>query len=155
MIFLNLGFGGSRIDYCRHYFDRLFRQKSLESLVFYAGDNDIGDGKVPKQILNSFVAFYYKFREKYPTAKFTFVSIKPSPARYSFIDRIEASNSLIKQFLSNEPYTCYLDVFSEMLDSNGNVRKELFTPDQLHMSRKGYDLWKEIFLKNKKNIFSD
>ncbi len=152
---LNLGFGGSRIDYCRHYFDRLFRQKSLESLVFYAGDNDIGDGKVPKQILNSFVAFYYKFREKYPTAKFTFVSIKPSPARYSFIDRIEASNSLIRQFLSNEPYTCYLDVFSEMLDSNGNVRDELFTPDQLHMSRKGYELWKEIFQKNKENIFTD
>ena len=152
---LNLGFGGSRIDYCRHYFERLFEQKSLSSLVFYAGDNDIGDGKVPKQILNSFVAFYYKFREKYPASKFTFVSIKPSPARYSYLERIKTSNSLIKLFLSNEPNTFYLDVFTEMLDSKGNVRKELFTLDQLHMSRKGYVLWKEVFLKNKKNIFSD
>ena len=150
---MNLGFGGSRIDYCRYYFDRLIKQKKLDSFVFYAGDNDVGDGRLPKQVLNSFVAFYHKFREAFPKARFTFVSIKPSPERFSFLERIDASNNLIKQFISNEPNTFYLNVFDEMLDQHGNVKENLFNEDGLHMNRKGYELWKKIFLENENNIF--
>ena len=150
---LNLGFGGARIDYCRYYFDRLIKPNKIKSMIFYAGDNDIGDGRIPKQVLNSFVAFYNKFREFYPQIKFTFVSIKPSPVRIHFLERITASNDLIKQFLAREPNTFYLNIFDDMLDKYGNIREELFTEDRLHMNRKGYSVWKKVFLENRDEIF--
>ena len=151
----NLGFGGARIAYCLHYFERLVKPSNPRSLVFYAGDNDIGDGCLPKQVLNFFVDFYYRFREFYPQTKFTFVSIKPSPVRLHFLKRIEASNDLVRQFLSREPKTFYLNVYDYMLNENGDIRQELFTEDGLHMNRKGYALWKELFLANEKEIFYD
>ena len=152
---LNLGFGGARIAYCLHYFERLIKPNDVKSLVLYAGDNDIGDGCLPKQVLNFFVDFYYRFREFYPNTKMTFVSIKPSPVRFHFLDRIEASNDLVRQFLSREPNAFYLNVYDHMLDESGNIREELFTEDGLHMNRKGYALWKDLFLANEKEIFYD
>ena len=151
----NLGFGGARIAYCLHYFERLIKPSDPKSLVFYAGDNDIGDGCLPKQVLNFFVDFYYRFRESYPHTKFTFVSIKPSPVRFHFLRRIEASNDLIRQFLSREPNTFYLNVYDYMLNENGDIKEELFTEDGLHMNRKGYALWKELFSASEKEIFYD
>ncbi len=150
---VNLGFGGARIAYCLYYFDRLIKSNDTKSLVFYAGDNDIGDGCVPAQILNAFSNFYHNFRKSHPTAKFTFVSIKPSPVRVHFTDRIEASNDLIRQFLSKEPNTFYLDVYSHMLNENGRIKEELFTEDGLHMNRKGYALWRDLFFRNEEEIF--
>ena len=152
---VNLGFGGARIAYCLHYFERLIKPGDVKSLVFYAGDNDIGDGCIPKQVLNFFLDFYHRFRESYPRTKITFVSIKPSPVRFHFLDRIRASNDLVRQFLSREPDAFYLNVHDLMLNDNGEIREELFTEDGLHMNRKGYALWKEMFLANEKEIFHD
>ena len=150
---LNLSFGGARIDYCLYYFDRLIKPNKIKSFVFYAGDNDIGDGKLPKNVLDSFISFYYKFREHFPKTHFTFVSIKPSIERLAFIERIEASNKLIRGFLSDQPNTFYLNIFDYMFDKDGEVIRELFTNDNLHMSRKGYLIWKDKFLENADNIF--
>ena len=41
---INLGFGGSTLAACVHYFDRLVVPCKPGALVFYAGENDIGDG---------------------------------------------------------------------------------------------------------------
>lgn len=150
---LNLGFGGARIDYCSYYFDRLIKPNSVKSFIFYAGDNDIGDGKLPEQLLKSFVIFYNKFKEYFPKVCFTFVSIKPSIERFAFLDRIVASNKLIRGFLYEEPNTFYLNIFDDMLDEKGEIKKELFTQDNLHMSREGYKLWREKFLENYNQIF--
>ena len=136
-------------------FERVIKPNDVKSMVFYAGDNDIGDGCIPRQVLNSFVDFYHRFRESYPHTKFTFASIKPSPVRFHFLDRIKASNDLVSQFLSRDPNTFYLNVYDYMLNENGDIREELFTEDGLHMNRKGYALWKALFLANEKEIFYD
>lgn len=151
----NLGFGGARTSYCLHYFDRLVKPNDLKFLIFYAGDNYIGDGCLPEQMMNSFSAFYRRFRESFPNANFTFVSIKPSPDRLAFLERIRAANELAEKFLLGEPDSFYLNVHDGMLDTNGLPREELFTKDGLHMSRKGYALWKKIFLANEKKMFYD
>jgi lysophospholipase L1-like esterase len=31
-----------------------------------------------------------------------------------------------------------------MLDADGNVRKDLFVEDGLHMNKKGYDIWTKV-----------
>ncbi len=150
---LNLGFGGAKITHCLYYFDQLVKPINLKSLVFYAGDNDIADGCLPTQVLNFFAAFYRRFRELFPKTKITFVSIKPSPTRSHLLNRITKSNEFVMQFLSKESNTFYLDVYNRMLNKTREIRKEFFLEDGLHMSRKGYILWKETFLENKEEIF--
>jgi lysophospholipase L1-like esterase len=38
----------------------------------------------------------------------------------------------------------FVDVFPQMLGSDGKPRPELLGPDGLHMTRKGYELWRDI-----------
>lgn len=47
----------------------------------------------------------------------------------------------------------FINVFDQMLDEQNKPMKELYQPDGLHMSSKGYELWKQIihsdkFIKN-------
>ena len=151
---LNLGFGGARLEYCIYYFDRLVKPLRIRSFIFYAGDNDIGDGGLPDEIFDLFKEFYSKFRNHFPDTRFTYVSIKPSPDRFPAIDRMQITNRLIKNFLEKEENTFYLNIFDSMLNNNGNVREELFTKDKLHMNRRGYLLWKKKFIENSENVFA-
>ncbi len=42
---VNLGFGGSTLAACAHYFGRVVVPYRPRSVVVYAGDNDLGDGR--------------------------------------------------------------------------------------------------------------
>ena len=43
---INRGFGGSHIADVIHYFDQTVRKYAANVVVFYAGDNDLGEGHV-------------------------------------------------------------------------------------------------------------
>ena len=65
---LNLGFGGSTLAACVHYFDRLpgrviKEHGPLRSLVVYAGENDLGDGKSVADVVDSFFWLHAMVRE--------------------------------------------------------------------------------------------
>lgn len=151
---LNLAFGGATLEYCIHYFDRLVKPVNMRSFVFYAGDNDIGIGRLPGEIFTLFQEFYEMFRENFAATRFTYVSIKPSPDRFPAVERIQVTNRLIKEFLAKEENTFYLNIFDAMMNGNGNVREELFLPDGLHMNTKGYDVWRERFRRYEEEIFN-
>src|SRR5438067_1786460 len=51
---LNLGFGGSTLEACDYFFERLVPPVRPRSLLLYAGDNDLGDGRSVEQILRWF-----------------------------------------------------------------------------------------------------
>ena len=44
---LNLAFGGSTMEACAWFFERLVVPSNPRSIVCYAGDNDLGDGRSP------------------------------------------------------------------------------------------------------------
>ncbi|GAB3252118.1 hypothetical protein GCM10027347_10970 [Larkinella harenae] len=141
---LNIGFGGSTLAACDWFFERLVLPTKPRALIFYAGDNDLGDGRLAEEVFLFFGALITKMQQHLPDIPFTFVSIKPSPARWHIIDRIRLANDLIRQKISELPGCCYVDVFASMLDSKGHPRWELFEQDGLHLNPKGYALWKQI-----------
>src|SRR5450432_4105398 len=51
---VNCGFGGSTLEACAYFFERLVPPLSPSALVVYAGDNDLGDGRSPADVLRSF-----------------------------------------------------------------------------------------------------
>ncbi len=151
---LNLGFGGSTLEACAYFFDRLIVPLNPASLVIYAGDNDLGDGRQPQEVYGFFKALVKNMDARLPGLPFTFLAIKPSPSRAHLLDRIRETNSLIRDAI--EARSCgslFLNIFDAMLDNRCQPRPELFTEDGLHMSRDGYRLWTELLTPYRHRIF--
>src|SRR5882762_4838822 len=141
---INRGFGGSEIADSTFYVDRIVTPYFPGMIVFYAGDNDLSNGKTPQQVFDDYKAFVSRVRLKLPSTKIAFISIKPSPARASIIDRMRQANDLIRIYSSHDKGLLFIDVFTLMLGKDGNPRPDLFGPDMLHMNGQGYDLWKSV-----------
>ena len=138
---LNIAFGGSMIEDCIGYFDELIGRSNPEHILFYAGDNDIGNGASSEEVMARFIELLDKIDEFFPNVPFTFLSIKPSPSRLELIETIKEVNEMIKDYLVDAPNKSYVDIFSLMMDSN-KIDSSLFIEDQLHMNEKGYLIWK-------------
>lgn len=151
---LNLGFGGSTLEACDYFFARLVPPVHPRSLLLYAGDNDLGDGRSVEQILESFRSLADKLALSVGEIPFGFVSVKPSPARYSIIDRIRRLNDLIRRDIEARPSGYYVDIFPAMLDQAGKPRAEFFQPDGLHLNRDGYRLWSRLLAPYRHRIFT-
>lgn len=141
---VNLGFGGSTLSACVHFFNRLVVPYNPSRIVLYAGDNDLGDGKSPEEVLNFYKQFENFVQANFPAVPIYFISIKPSLIRYNIKGKILHSNKLIKAEVSQHPTHRFIDVYSHMVDSEGYPKKNLFEDDGLHINALGYELWKNI-----------
>lgn len=65
----------------------------------------------------------------------------------AFESKYEEFNRKLKQWPSTTRNVLYADVRTLMLHSGGEVRKDLFIEDHLHMNRKGYEIWKNVLTK--------
>jgi lysophospholipase L1-like esterase len=150
---LNLGFGGSTLEACAYFFERLISPVKPPSLVLYAGDNDLGDGRKPKDVLSFFRALAAKVDRDLGSIEVAFISVKPSPARFDLMNRIRKTNRLIQDDLAARPNYYFINVFDAMLDREGRPQPELFTEDGLHMSPAGYALWTKLLSPYRARIF--
>jgi len=141
---LNRGFGGSRLADSTYYADRIIIPYRPRMIMLYAGDNDINDGHTAQQVFDDYVAFVTRVRKDLPATPIAFISIKPSPSRARLLPVMQAANAKIRAYAAAHPHLIYIDVASKMLDRAGQPRAELFTEDNLHMNRRGYDLWRDI-----------
>jgi lysophospholipase L1-like esterase len=141
---LNRGFGGSHVYDCAHYASRIVAPYRPRLIVFYAGDNDVADGRKPREILSDFKTFVAKVRAAQPGVPILFLSIKPSLERWKLVGRMREANALIRQYASRAKGIGYVDVFTPMLGPGGLPRKELFREDGLHMTPAGYELWTRL-----------
>ncbi|WP_295651446.1 SGNH/GDSL hydrolase family protein [uncultured Mucilaginibacter sp.] len=140
----NLGFGGSTMAACVWFFERIFLSIKPKQIILYAGDNDLGDGRHPEEVFIFFQQILARINESFGDISFAYISIKPSVARMAIAESIKYANKLIAGEMAKYPNMQYIDVYTPMTDAAGNPRRELFLPDGLHMSNKGYELWKPL-----------
>lgn len=138
---INRGFGGARLDDCTRYLDRVVFPYVPRLIVVYAGDNDLAEGRKPKEVFNDFVRFVETARKTLPETRILYISIKPSPARVALLEQVREANGLIRQFASQGANLGFIDVFTPMLDDAGRPRADLFQADALHLNGAGYVLW--------------
>lgn len=150
---LNLGFGGSTLAACTHFFERIVVPHQPRSIIFYAGDNDLGDGQPVEKVVQSLQDLLQKIDHYLDAVVFAFISIKPSPARWPIIERIKQTNQIIQNEMIQRASSYYIDVYQPMLDSKGLPRPELFEPDGLHLNSAGYRLWAQILSSYRSQIF--
>jgi lysophospholipase L1-like esterase len=138
---INRGFGGSQISDCVFYAARIVLPYRPRQVVLYAGDNDLAAGCSPEKLFEDFQAFVRKVHDALPETQIVFVSIKPSPSRWKLAQQMRTANRLIADFIRTDPRLSFVDVFTPMLDIEGNPRAELYVADKLHMNRQGYAIW--------------
>ena len=142
--YINAGFGGSKIPDCTHFAARLVTVHKPSTVVFYAGDNDIGGGAKPEQVRDDFAAYVAAIHKDVPKCKVLFVSVKPSIARWAKFETQKQANALVKELCAKDERLGYIDVVPAMLGTDGKPIEDLFVKDGLHMTPKGYEIWTGI-----------
>ena len=143
---INLGFGGSTLAACTWYFEDIFEHHRAEAIVIYAGDNDLADGRHPEEVILFLEKLILKIRKRFPNIPVSYISIKPSIARWHLIKSIHYTNKLAKELEKEYPNYHFIDVYTSMLKEDGKPNPEFYESDGLHLSKKGYDLWNNILI---------
>ena len=144
---VNLGFGGSTLAACVWFFERLMASYHPQSIVLYAGDNDLGDGRHPEEVFIFFQQMVAHTRRHFGDIPLFFISIKPSITRWNIVDSIRYTNKIIEEEINKQANNLhYINIYNQMTDNAGYPKREFLEPDGLHINGKGYALWKEIIL---------
>ncbi|HTV85534.1 MAG TPA: SGNH/GDSL hydrolase family protein [Dyella sp.] len=141
---INRGFGGSELGDSTYFADRIVAPYHPRAIVLYAGDNDVFDGRSPREVRDELAAFVTKVRSEDPGVPIAFISIKPSMARKMLLPQIRQANALVRDYAAKHKGVTYLDTFTPMLGPDGQPQWKWFGPDGLHMNRSGYVLWISI-----------
>ncbi len=139
---LNRGFGGSEMTDLLYYAGQLIIKHNPKQIFIYEGDNDINSGKSPEEILETADQLLSLIRAQLPkNVKVVFISAKPSVARWHLKETYIAYNTQLKAWTDQHKKVLFADVWTPMLDSNGEVLKDIFMEDGLHLNEKGYKIW--------------
>lgn len=140
----NRGFGGSQMSDLVYFADRIVVPYQPREVVVYEGDNDLAGGKTPEQVRDDFAEFIKKVHAALPRTRITFLSIKPSLARWPLVDKMTMANTLIAQLATGDERLEFIDVFTPLLGNDGKPRREYYLPDMLHLNRLGYQIWAAV-----------
>lgn len=145
---VNVGFGGSQIAECAFFAPRLIYRWRPRAVVFYAGDNDIAAGCEPERVADDFLDFATSLHAVLPDCGLYFLSIKPSPSRWSFWPRARAANARIRHWCETvvSAPLHYVDVATPLLGADERPREEFFQADRLHLNKSGYGAWQAVLV---------
>lgn len=105
------------------------------------GTNDLGSAGLdsPELIASNIRRLVERFQLESPRTEIYIQSILPSTNGQRTLDKIRATNALIKQMCEEKNVT-YVDLFDAMMDITTNK----ISYDGLHLTAKGYKIWCDI-----------
>ena len=112
-----------------------------QKIVLYGGENDLGEGKSPQEVLADCKTLVSLILHKYPEIDLALVSIKPSVEREALLPTIIETNLLLSKYIIGEQNGQFINVFSRMITSDNRPKPELYLSDGLHLNRLGYQIW--------------
>ena len=141
---INRGFGGSTLLDQIHYTKDIVFPYQPKQIIIYCGENDLAssDSVTAMMVFDRFKELFQIIRGK-TDASIAYVSMKPSPSRRHLFSKMREGNQLVKDFLTTQKNTAFIDVHQPMLNETGEPVPEIFLDDSLHMNAKGYAIWKK------------
>lgn len=138
---INRGFGGSDIREATHFASRIIFPYAPRTIYFRAGGNELwNERRSVDEAFGDFKDFVAAVHSKLPDTDIIFISNIRSIARMKQADKEKALESLIAGYIKGKAHLRYIDVYDLMTDSNGQLRRECFVEDGLHLSAAGYKL---------------
>ena len=141
---INNGFGGSHFSDLLYFYEQLIVKPAPTILFIYEGDNDVANNKKPRKILKEVKLLTEKLKADLPETKVIYISPKPSISRVHLKNTYIKFNSKLEKYCKKHDNIEFADVWYPMLDNKGNVYKDVFLEDGLHMNKKGYDIWGKV-----------
>ena len=140
------GFGGAKLNDIVHYSDRLVNAYQPRAVVVFAGTNDIqpSANKAPEVLLASYQEFVSRVRSDQPSLPIFYIGITPSPLRWSVWSIAQAANQLIENWSDRDPNLHFIDTSGALMDNNARPNAENYVFDGLHLSARGYGVWRDI-----------
>jgi len=140
----NRAFGGSHLYDVLQFFESLVVSYKPIQILLYEGDNDIPSGMTAQEYVEDVITFVRMVEIKLPQTEVVLVSIKPSPARLKWEKEYLEANRLMRDFADRKTKVRYVDITQSMYDNDGQLRKELYAPDMIHLNKDGYTIWQTL-----------
>jgi lysophospholipase L1-like esterase len=141
---VNRGIGGTWLADLLEFAPRLVYPLKPRTIVVYAGENDLQDGRSAEDVVTAFEQLRAQIHQEAPGAHLVFLALKPSPSRCALLPAMREANVRIAKLCDGDPACTFVDVFTPMLNADGEPRDELFLADKLHMNAEGYKLWTKL-----------
>jgi len=140
------GYGGAKLSDFVVYADRIIYPHLCQAIVIFVANDITGseNDKSPLEVSQLFRKTLYVIRRKFTDTPVFWVSITPTPARWSVWPEIKEANDMIREICLKHRNTHYIDTEQYFLSSSGLPRTELFVEDKLHLNPDGYTLWAKI-----------
>jgi len=140
---LNRGFGGSKMSDVLPFND-FFARYEAEKVLIYEGDNDLAGGtKNVGEMLGEFREFCNAIWAQRGDTRIYILAIKPSPSRRHLWETVQHANNLLTELCESDERLTYIDIVPAMLGADGLPHPRLFIADNLHMTRAGYERWRD------------
>jgi lysophospholipase L1-like esterase len=151
------GFGGAKLNDVVHYAERLVNAYRPRAVVVFAGTNDIepAASKSPQVLLASYQAFVGKVRASQPDLPIFYIGITPSPRRWSVWPIAQSTNRLIEVWSAADPHLHFIDTSAALLASDGEPDEDNYIFDGLHLSKRGYGIWRDIIRQRLGDVLGD
>lgn len=140
---VNRGFGGATTPDVLHYYPRLKPRLPPRAIIVYVGENDLAAGASAETVVRNVVTLLGRLRRDYPKARVAWMSLKPSPIRWTLWPKMAAVNGAVAARSRTVGFD-YLDVGHVLMAADGLPDASLFRPDGLHMNLQGYALWTRL-----------
>ncbi len=139
---LQRGFGGAQLGEIARAAQELILRHGPRAVVVYAGSNDIAAG-VPATVVTDRLRC---LRQRVGVGlgadtPVLFVSILPTPARWSQWAEADAVNTAVATLAEADAGLVYVDLATPFLATGSPPDAALFVEDGLHLSDAGYALW--------------
>lgn len=138
------GFGGSRTVHALAYFDRIVKPYDPSVIVYFFGNNDVNRGTPAEEIAENVREFLDRVKAELPGTRVIVVSPKPSFSRINTLPEVREVNRLLGALAGEYDHVLFADVYSSMVDEDGQPLDSLFSADGTHMNKKGYALWADL-----------
>lgn len=144
----NRGISGERTESLLDRIDTLIAGHP-KKLFLMIGVNDLAAGATPAEVADNVAKLIDRFKAESRWTKIFVQSILPVngrsfekyPDHYARAAAIVETNRLFEA-LCTEKQVTYLDVYSALVDTNGNLNAA-YTNDGLHLTGPGYLLWRD------------
>lgn len=141
---LNTGFGGSQSEDLLYFLDDLVLRFSPSQVFIYEGDNDLANGKSPREVLETQVEIINRIRSDFPDIPIVLIGVKPSISRWNLRGKYRRLNRHLAKLAGSYEKLVFADVWTPMLHMGKKLDTSLFIEDGLHMNAKGYAIWTNV-----------
>ncbi|MEM6505113.1 MAG: SGNH/GDSL hydrolase family protein [Planctomycetota bacterium] len=136
------GFGGSNANDLLHFYGRIVLKYQPRAVVIYEGDNDVDQSIAPLGILATYERLLDRIEADLPGCRVYLLAVKPSPMRWALWPTMLEVNEGLAELADERKSVVYIDIATPMLGEDGKPRADLFIQDNLHLNRRGYQLWR-------------